>query len=101
MAKSNLQLAMDAHIGTIEAYPDGLEAYTAYMIRKLFRHGSSTGFNIAMDAANGSASVSAKAVLESFGATVHAIANQPNGININAHCGSTHPQAAPKLCRGE
>lgn len=89
--KATLQLAMDGHIGTIEAYPEGLKAYMEYLIR-LFDM-DLRGLNIAIDAANGSASVSAKPVLESFGATVHAIADHPNGININAHCGSTHPQA--------
>jgi phosphoglucosamine mutase len=89
--KVTLQLAIDAHIGTIEVYPEGLQAYTDYL-QNLFDM-DLTGFNIAVDTANGSATVSAKPVLEAFGATVHAIANQPNGININAHCGSTHPQA--------
>lgn len=89
--KVTLQLAMDAHIGTIEAYPQGLQAYTDFL-KRLFDM-DLTGVNIAIDAANGSATVSAKPVLEAFGATVHAMANQPNGININAHCGSTHPQA--------
>ena len=95
--KVTLQLAQDAHIGTITDYPEGLQAYTDYL-KSLFDM-DLTGMNVAIDAANGSASVSAKPVLEAFGATVHALANQPNGININAHCGSTHPQSLQEYVR--
>jgi phosphoglucosamine mutase len=57
---------------------------------------------VVVDCANGAASVVAPAVLERLGATVHAIANQPDGININDGCGSNNPGglAAEVVARG-
>lgn len=51
------------------------------------------GMKIVIDCANGSASSVARGVLENLGATVIAMASEPNGININENCGSTHPEA--------
>lgn len=45
---------------------------------------------IALDCANGSASVSANELFSSLGAECHIICAEPNGININDNCGSTH-----------
>lgn len=47
---------------------------------------------IALDCANGSSSVTAKAVFESLGAECIIINAEPDGVNINADCGSTHMQ---------
>ena len=51
------------------------------------------GMNIAVDCANGSASVTAQALFESLGANVHMLAYEPDGMNINDGCGSTHMEA--------
>ena len=48
------------------------------------------GLNIAVDCANGSASASAQQLFESLGATVHILSSDPDGMNINENCGSTH-----------
>lgn len=45
---------------------------------------------IALDCANGSSSVTAKAVFESLGAECIVINAEPDGVNINDNCGSTH-----------
>ncbi len=49
-----------------------------------------SGLKIIVDCANGSNYKIAPDVLESLGADVYAIGNEPNGININKDCGSTH-----------
>ena len=51
------------------------------------------GLNIAVDCANGSASVTARMLFESLGANVHMLSDAPDGMNINAACGSTHMEA--------
>jgi phosphoglucosamine mutase len=51
------------------------------------------GLKIALDCAHGATSVIAERVFRAAGATVTVIADSPNGININAVCGATHPQA--------
>jgi len=51
---------------------------------------------IVIDCANGAAYKIAPTVLYELGAEVVAIGNEPNGLNINKDCGSTHPEA---MCR--
>lgn len=50
------------------------------------------GLNIAIDTANGSASVCAKEIFTRLGAKCHMLSDTPNGVNINLNCGSTHPE---------
>ena len=49
-----------------------------------------SGMEIALDCANGSASVSAEKLFTDLGAKVHILSASPDGVNINANCGSTH-----------
>jgi phosphoglucosamine mutase len=87
--ETKMILANDTEIGLIHAYPQGLDHYKHFI--KSIVGIDLKGLRIAVDAANGSASVSAKDVLESLNAKVLIMHDQPNGININTHCGSTHP----------
>ncbi len=48
------------------------------------------GMNVAFDCANGSASRTAKLLFEGLGANCHILSADPDGININDDCGSTH-----------
>lgn len=50
------------------------------------------GLKLVVDCANGAASKIAPMVFSQLGAEVHAIYNDPDGININSLCGSTYPQ---------
>jgi phosphoglucosamine mutase len=52
-----------------------------------------TGLRVVVDCANGAASGLAPGLLESLGAEVTVLSAAPDGVNINAACGSTHPQA--------
>ncbi|HEY3681461.1 MAG TPA: phosphoglucosamine mutase [Streptosporangiaceae bacterium] len=54
------------------------------------------GLRVVVDCANGAASVVAPEALRRAGADVVAIAAEPDGLNINAGCGSTHPEALQK-----
>ncbi|WP_352337666.1 phosphoglucosamine mutase [Psychrobacter sp. 16-MNA-CIBAN-0192] len=51
---------------------------------------------VVIDCANGAGYSVAPCVLRELGATVIAINNTPDGININENCGSTHPEALQK-----
>jgi phosphoglucosamine mutase len=51
-----------------------------------------SGMKIVLDCANGAAYKVAPAVFEELGAEVIALGVKPNGTNINAGCGSTHPE---------
>lgn len=50
------------------------------------------GLNIVLDCANGATYQVAPRVFEELGANVTVIAAEPNGMNINEACGSTHPE---------
>lgn len=50
------------------------------------------GISIAVDCANGSASVCAKEIFTSLGAKCLMLSDTPDGTNINDNCGSTHPE---------
>ena len=51
------------------------------------------GLRIVVDCANGAASALAPRLFAELGAEVYPIHCEPNGININADCGSLHPQS--------
>ena len=54
---------------------------------------SLSGLKLVVDCAHGAAYKVAPPVFRELGATVHAIGIHPDGININADCGSTHLEA--------
>jgi phosphoglucosamine mutase len=54
--------------------------------------GSLAGLSVVLDCANGAASAVAPDVLRGLGATVEVIHDAPDGLNINAGSGSTHPE---------
>lgn len=53
------------------------------------------GIRVAIDCGNGSASATAKQLFDKLGAQAVIINSDPNGLNINKDCGSTHIQ---QLC---
>jgi len=50
------------------------------------------GLKVVLDCANGAASYVGPEILREFGVEVIPIFNTPDGVNINASCGSTHPE---------
>lgn len=59
--------------------------------------GDFKGMKIALDCANGSASVTARALFTRLGAKCCIINETPNGTNINENCGSTHLEQLKKF----
>lgn len=50
------------------------------------------GIKVALDCANGASYITAVKTFRQLGAEVKVINNDPDGVNINANCGSTHPE---------
>jgi phosphoglucosamine mutase len=88
-------------VGRLSSDPDAAAGYIDHLVGSLEGR-TLDAMRVVVDCANGAASVVAPAVLERLGATVHAIANQPDGININDGCGSNNPGglAAEVVARG-
>ncbi|MBO7703398.1 MAG: phosphoglucosamine mutase, partial [Solobacterium sp.] len=51
-----------------------------------------TGMKLALDCANGSSCFTAEKALTRLGATCTVLNSDPDGLNINTDCGSTHPE---------
>jgi len=77
-----------AHVGRVIEDASAREKYIAHLLKSL--DVSLSGIKVVVDCANGAASFVAPVALEKAGATVIAIANKPDGLNINDGVGSTH-----------
>lgn len=53
---------------------------------------SLAGKHIALDCANGASFALAPRLFKQLGAKVELLATEPDGLNINVNCGSTHPE---------
>ncbi len=89
-----LPLASDTMIGESIDFQQGLDDYLNWM-EQLFDF-NLKGYKVVIDAANGSATTTAKRLFEKMGADVISMYDSPNGVNINNHCGSTHPESLQK-----
>ena len=74
-------------IGRLFSKPDAKEDYIDYLVNTCDT--PLDGLKIAIDASNGAASVTARALFEKLGADVSILFDKPNGTNINERCGST------------
>jgi phosphoglucosamine mutase len=70
--------------------------YLAGLRSAVFPGGKLAGMKIVLDCANGAASKLAPELFRSLGAEVLALNDKPDGRNINAGCGSLHPQELQK-----
>lgn len=77
-----------AAIGRVRVDADAGEKYVEHL-RTAVGH-DLAGLTVVVDCANGAASSVAPAVYSAAGATVVAIHADPDGLNINDECGSTH-----------
>lgn len=75
-------------VGRVEESENAVADYIEHLIS--VTNMSFQGYKIALDCANGSSSVSAKEVFTRLGAEVVVINAEPDGVNINKDCGSTH-----------
>ncbi|MGP1569659.1 MAG: phosphoglucosamine mutase [Eubacteriales bacterium] len=79
---------------SLEAEDNALDLYSEFL--KSTINISLEDFRIVLDCANGAAYKVAEKVFKELGARVFVIGNEPNGLNINESCGSTHPKMLAK-----
>jgi len=82
-----------AAIGRVRDLPDAVEQYAGHLLGTVPADGPLTGLHLVVDCAHGAASTVAPLVYARAGAKVTAIAAEPDGLNINDGCGSTHTDA--------
>ena len=92
--------AVNDKIGVSEYALDLIEEYV-YFFRKHFEdvieNNKKDDFVVGIDTANGATSVVAEKVFKTLGIKYKIINNQPDGININQNCGSTHLEGLKKF----
>ncbi len=93
----DLPLASRERIGCIIDYSSGRNRYLGYLI-SIASH-SFKNLKIGLDCANGSSWMIAKSVFGALGAQTVVIGAEPNGLNVNEKCGSTHIENLCKLVK--
>ena len=89
---SQITLAGSDQIGRAKRIEDAGARYIEFAKRTYVGETGLDGLRIVIDTANGAAYRTAPPALWELGAEIIQIGDAPNGININAECGSTHPQ---------
>lgn len=84
-------------VGRCEYHHEAEDMYKRFVMSTI--EGDLKGIKVAADTANGAASSVAIKTLQKLGVEVTAIHNEPNGLNINANCGSTHPEQVSELVK--
>ena len=79
-------------VGRASKIEDAGGRYIVYTKSCFPAHLTLSGLRIVIDCANGAAYKVAPLALEELGAEVFRLGTNPNGTNINDHCGSLHPE---------
>ena len=94
-AEDTLPFATRENIGRTIDYAIGRHRYIGHLISLATR--SFKNIRVGLDCANGSSYSVAKGVFDTLGAKTYAIGMEPDGVNINADCGSTHIENLQKF----
>ncbi|HCO06837.1 MAG TPA: phosphoglucosamine mutase [Acinetobacter ursingii] len=92
----DIQIENTANLGKSVRVKDANGRYIEFCKSTFPYHFDLRNLKIVVDCANGAAYSVGPAVFRELGAKVVALYNEPNGLNINEHCGSTHPEQLQK-----
>lgn len=85
---SRIAFPTGGDVGSVFVRNDYLDLYIDHIVKSV--NTDLSGLKIAIDCANGCASYTAEKLFTRLGAECFFMHNKPNGVNINANCGSTH-----------
>ena len=97
VSASDIPVANRDRIGCIIDYVAGRNRYVAYLIS--IASNSYKNLRIGLDCANGASWMIARAVFGALGAQTVVIGAEPDGLNVNEKCGSTHVENLCKLVK--
>ncbi|MEC7238026.1 MAG: phosphoglucosamine mutase [Pseudomonadota bacterium] len=102
LAAGSIGLSAPEALGRASRMLDSVGRYVEFAKSTLASEVRFDGMKVVVDCANGAAYRTAPDTLRDLGAEVIAIANDPDGFNINQDCGAVHPQtlAATVLAHG-
>ncbi len=87
-----LRCVSSEQIGKAQRIEDARGRYIEFCKASVDRGFRISGLKVVLDCANGATYDVAPGVFSELGAEVSVIAAEPNGLNINDRCGSTHPE---------
>lgn len=85
-----LPCPVGSEVGHVREVPDAADRYVGFAKNTV--NCRLDGLKIVLDCANGAASCLSPRIFRELGAEVIPVHHQPNGININKQCGSTHAE---------
>ncbi|NND43837.1 MAG: phosphoglucosamine mutase [Xanthomonadales bacterium] len=88
-----------ARMGKAQRIDDAAGRYVEFCKSTVPYGTALNGLKLVVDCAHGSTYRVGPSVLRELGAKVQIIGNQPDGLNINDHCGSTHPEQLQQAVR--
>ncbi|WP_163121707.1 phosphoglucosamine mutase [Acinetobacter portensis] len=94
--ENDIYIEDTANLGKSVRVKDANGRYIEFCKSTFPYHLDLNDLTIVVDCANGAAYNVGPAVFRELGAKVVAIHNEPNGLNINENCGSTHPESLQK-----
>jgi phosphoglucosamine mutase len=86
-------------LGRVKRLEDGNDKYLTILRNNFPRNFSLKGVKIVIDCANGAGYKSAPKIFNDLGAKVILLGADPDGLNINYKCGSTHPEVIKKYVK--
>ena len=86
-------------LGRVKRLEDGNSKYLKILKNNFPKNFSLKGIKIVIDCANGAGYKSAPKILNDLGAKVISLGAEPDGLNINYKCGSTHPEVIKKYVK--
>ena len=92
-----LPWASEAAVGCTVDFYSGRNRYIGYLTNLATRPFDNC--KVALDCANGSSWMIGRAVFDALGAKTHVIHAEPDGVNINRDCGSTHIEDLQRYVR--
>ena len=92
-----LEIKIGGDVGIIRYADNAVKDYIEHILKS--KEADFSGMKVAFDCANGSSSVTAKELFGSMGIDGVFDACDPDGVNINDNCGSTHLQNLQKIVK--
>ncbi len=96
-----LQCSLSAKLGKVRRIDDAAGRYIEFCKSTFPAQLDLKGLKVVVDSAHGATYHIASHVFHELGADVIAIGNQPDGLNINAECGATHPKTLQEAVKRE
>ncbi|QBG46801.1 phosphoglucosamine mutase [Verrucomicrobia bacterium S94] len=90
--EESLDLPVDDGVGTVFQLGNSTKIYSDFCLDTVKTEKPFAGLKLVLDCSNGATSECAEHIFTELGAEVTIIHNQPDGININAACGSQHTE---------